>query len=493
MTREGAGAPTKDQLDKIGDLAKSLNVTYASTADIKDFADKNGARELLGAEKRGTPRAQTSEVLDTLDGMDLGALIPSTASIVDTAAGLAIGDVSGSTLTSGGEALKSLATMGLNVAAQGVALSNTDRANLAAATGVLGKLKVSTVIDTSMMALSTVLSTDYAALGDKVSVLGAQLAASDAKAAHASARELNGMLEPWVDMAAAANTELMPMVANMVAMIPDPTGGSKIAAEVMRILARVDIKRLAENVGLAQEVAWAVVQGNPAEAAKLVPIGIDIGMVGLQAVVGGLTGMPTQKTGTSAAAGDGGLLSLTSELMDSVGGAGGVQNVSQTGDLMDFGSFIASNVHTSSYTSETLVSNLNSVDYLAAYFVVQLGGGKSGSSSPTPTSTAPKTGTGSSRPSTTTTTTSGSSEGSRPTGSPSTTARPRRPAPTRWPTRPRSKSQADPSTEKATPPVSGGVAFSVCVDSLDGDGESGRRFANCRRSARADSPPLVAG
>ncbi|OUS97242.1 hypothetical protein CA951_02535 [Rhodococcus sp. NCIMB 12038] len=391
LTRDGAGAPTKDQLDKIGDLAKSLNATYTSTADIKDFADKNGARELLGAEKRGTPGAQTSEVLDTLDGVDLSALIANTASIADTAAGLAGGDTSRDTLTGGGEALKSLATMGLNVASQGSALSNTDRANLTAATGVLGKLKVSTVIDTSMMALSTVLSTDYAAIGNKVSALAAQLAASDAKAAHASARELNGMLEPWVDMAAAANTELMPMVANMVALIPDPTGASKIAAEVMRILAQVDIKRLAENVGLAQEVAWSVVQGNPAEAARLVPIGVDIGMVGLQAVLGGLMGTPVEKTGASAAAGNGDLLSLTSQLFDSVGGASGVQDVSQlTGDLMDFGSFIASNVHTSSYTSETLVSNLNSVDYLAAYFVVQLGGGKSASSTPTPTSTEPK-------------------------------------------------------------------------------------------------------
>ncbi|MET3959819.1 hypothetical protein ABIE52_006754 [Rhodococcus sp. OAS809] len=383
LTRDGASTPTKDQLGKIGDLAKSLNTTYASTADIKDFADKNGTRELLGAEKKGTPGAQTSDVLAMLDGVDLNSLISSTASIADTAAGLAAGDVSGSSLASGGEALKSLATMGLNVASEGEALSNTDRSNLTAATGVLGKLKISTVVDTSMMALSTVLSTDFPAILDKVGLLGAQLAAMDAKAAHVTAGELNTMLEPWVDLAAAATTDVMPMAANMVALIPDPTGTSKIAAEVMKVLAKVDVKRLANNVGQAQEVAWSVVEGNPADAVKLVPIGIDMGMVGLQSVAGGLLGTPVEKTGTSAATGDGDLLTMTSQLIDSVGGAGGVQNIGQlTGDLMDFNSFIASNVHTTSYTSKALVGNLNSVDYLAAYFVVQLGGGASATSAP---------------------------------------------------------------------------------------------------------------
>lgn len=405
LTREGAAVPTKDQLDKIGDLAKSLNTTYTSTADIKDFADKNGTREILGEEKKGTPGAQTADVLATLDGLDLDALISNTASIANTVTGLAAGDVSSSTLSGGGEALKSLATMGLNVASQGEALSNTDRANLTAATGVLGKLKVSTVIDTSMMALSTVLSTDYAAIVDKVGLLGAQLAATDAKAAHVTAGQLNTMLEPWVDLAAAATTDVMPMAANMVAMIPDPTGTAKIAAEVMKVLAKVDIKRLADNVGQAQEVAWAVAEGNPAEAAKLVPIGIDIGMVGLQSVTSGLLGAPVEKTGISAASGSGDLLSMTSELIDSVGGAGGIQNIGQlTGDLMDFNSFIASNVHTTSYTSKTLVGNLNSVDYLAAYFVVQLGGGSAATTTPSGAATTTPTTTPKGRSTTVTTT-----------------------------------------------------------------------------------------
>lgn len=395
LVREGAGPPTKDQLDKIVDLAMSLNGTYSSTADIKDFADKNGTRELLDAEKKGTPGAQTSDVLATLDSMDLGALISSTASIASTAASLAAGDTSGSTLVGGGEALKSLATMGLTVASQGAALSNTDRANLTAANGVLGKLKISTVVETSMMALSTVLATDYAALVEKVSLFGAQLAAQDAKAAHVTAGELNNILEPWVDLVAAGTTNVMPMAASMVAMIPDPSGVSKIAAEVMKVLAQVDVKRLAENVGLAQEVAWAVIEGNPAAAAQLVPIGIDIGAVGLQAVAGGLLGTSVEKTGNSAAAGGGDLLSMTSQLIEGMDGAGGLQDIGQlTGDLVDFGSFVASNVHTTSYTSEPLVANLNSVEYLAAYFVVQLGGETSGSGSPA--STLPRTDTGSS-------------------------------------------------------------------------------------------------
>lgn len=391
LTRDGAALPSKDQLDKIGQLAGSLNSTYSSTAKIKSFADANGTRELLAAEKTGTPGAQTSDVLSTLDGVDLGALISNTASIAETVAGLSAGDTSTGTLTGGGEALKSLATMGLNVASQGEALTSLDRSNLTAATGVLGELKISTVIDTAMMTLTTVLSTDFAAIAEKVTALGAQLAAMDAKGAHASAGDLNTMLEPWVDLAAAGNTNVMPMAASMVELIPDPSGGTKIAAEVMRVLAKVDVKRLADNVGQAQEVAWSVVEGNPAEAVKLVPIGIDIGMVGLQSVLGGVMGTPVEKTGTSAvSAGGGDLVSMTSQLVDSVGGAGGIDTIGQfAGDMMDFGSFIASNVHTSAYTSKTLVGNLNSVDYMAEYFVVQLGGKSDTGKTTTPRTTAP--------------------------------------------------------------------------------------------------------
>ncbi|WP_171014229.1 cutinase family protein [Gordonia sp. GAMMA] len=373
LTREGADTPSKDQLNKIGELAASLNKTYSSTADIKNFADKNGARTLLTAEKKGTPGAQTADVLDTLDGVDLGSLISNTASIAETTAGLAGGDMS--SLSTGGEALKNLATMGLTVASESEAVSSTDRSNLAAATGVLGSLKVSTVIDTSLMALTTVLSTDYQGIFDKVVLLGSQLAAMDANAAHTSARELNVLLEPWVDLAASANTDIMPMAADMVAMIPDPYGVSAIASQVMRVLAQVDIKRLADNVGLAQEVAWSVVKGNPAEAIKLVPIGLDIGSVGVQSVLGGLLGRPVEKTGTSAVSGD--LLNMTSKLAQSVGGAQNMEDLGQLAtDAVDFSSFIASNVHTSAYTSKDLVGNLNSVEYMAKYLIVQLGGGQ---------------------------------------------------------------------------------------------------------------------
>ncbi|PZU04623.1 MAG: hypothetical protein DI630_00475 [Gordonia sp. (in: high G+C Gram-positive bacteria)] len=392
LTREGAEVPTKDQLDKIGELATSLNKTYSSTADIKGFADTNGSRELLAAEKTGTPGAQTSDVLDTLDGVDLNALISNTASIADTVSGLTSGDVNSAGLAEGGEALKSLATMGLTVASEGEALSNTERSNLTAATGVLGELKISSVINTSMMALTTVLSTDYAAILDKVTLLGGQLAAADAKAAHQTAGELNNMLEPWVDLAAAGNTDVMPMAANMVELIPDPSGSTKIAAQVMRVLAKVDIKRLADNVGLAQEVAWSVVEGNPAEAIKLVPIGIDIGTVGLQSVLGGLLGTPVTKTGSSSVGGSEDLVSMTTALTESLGAAGGVENIGQLGgDVMEFGSFIASNVHTSAYTSEALVGSLNSVEYMAEYFVVQLGGGADATTTTPDTTTTTRT------------------------------------------------------------------------------------------------------
>ncbi len=92
----------------------------------------------------------------------------------------------------------------------------------------------------------------------------------------------------------------------------------------------------------------------------------------------------------SAVGGD--LVSMTSQLVNSVGGAGGIDTIGKfAGDMMDFGSFIASGVHTSAYTSKTLVGNLNSVDYMAEYFIVQLGGKSDTKTTTTPRTTAPAT------------------------------------------------------------------------------------------------------
>lgn len=380
LNRDGS-APTGDQLNKIASLATDLNQTYSSTADIKKFADDNGVTEQLGQAKSGTPDNQTAQVLDALGGMDLNSLISNTASIAQTASGLASGDLSSGNLSGGGEAIKSLATMGMEVASQSGALNSVDSSNLAAATGVLGKLKVSSVVDTALTGVSTVLTTDFQGIIDKVTVLGQQLTALDAKAAHVTAGELNNMMAPWVELADMANTSLMPMAADMVGMIPDPQGYALIASQVMKVIGQVDIKRLADNVGKAQEVAWGVVEGHPEQLVNLAPIALDLGTVGLQSVTSGLLGTSANKTGVSAA-GELNLGGLSTQLTSALGDGGvDLNDLSQlVNDGIDFSSFLASGAHTSAYTTKSLIGDMSAVEYIAEYFAVQLGNRSSGSS-----------------------------------------------------------------------------------------------------------------
>ena len=395
--QQAGSKPSKQDLDRVSSLATDLNKTYSSTKDISDFADKNGATAQLNSETDGTPGKQTAGVLSTLKGMDLSGMANDTASIANTATAMSNqdgqnGGGSGSNgaalsgaLGSGGDALGSMATSAMNVAAGSGALNSTDSANLSTASSVLGQLKISTVVNTALSGATTVLSTDYMGIANTVQVMAGDIQRLDAKATHTDADKLMKMLQPWVDFADSANTDLMPMAATMLGMIPDPYGACAIASMVMKVMSQVDIKRLADNVEKAIDVSFSVLEGHPEAAVNLVPIGVDLGMVGLQAVSSGLLGIGGQaKTGQSAAQGIGGgqdLVSLSNQLTSSLGGTNW-ENVGQLAtDGIDFGSFIASGAHTSSYTSKPMVAGLSGIDYIAQYFIVQLSGVAGGSSS----------------------------------------------------------------------------------------------------------------
>ena len=385
--------PTGQDFTRIAGLADSLNKTYSTSQDVSKFAADNGADSLLDSQKAGTPGKSAAGVLDSLNGMNLGQLSSDTASMASTANQLAGDSSTASALSNSGELVKSLADKGLSVAAGSSALSATDQANLSTASGVLGQLKVSTVVNTALNGVTTILSTDYQGIAAKINDLGGALQRMDAKAAHADSDTILDKLQPWVDLADSANTNVMPMAAAMIGMIPDPYGACAIASMIMKVMAQIDIKRIVDNVRKAMDVAWTVLEGHPEAAVNLVPIGVDLGVTGVQALSNGLLGSGGAKTGASSAQGVGGgqdLVSMADQLTQSLGGV----NVDDLGQLatdgVDFSSFIASGAHTSSYTNKPLVQGMNGVDYIAAYFTVQLGGSINGQN--TGAATAPTTG-----------------------------------------------------------------------------------------------------
>ena len=131
----------------------------------------------------------------------------------------------------------------------------------------------------------------------------ARIAAADIDGSHRIAGELNNLFRPLVAMAAQIDFKA---ASQVLAMIPDPYGYSQIAAMVLSIIGNVDIVRLANDIGQAQEVAWAALK-NPTALAGLIPIGLDIASVASGMLTGTaaktdpqLLGQPTEVSSQTA-------------------------------------------------------------------------------------------------------------------------------------------------------------------------------------------------
>lgn len=388
---ESGKAPTKDQVDEIGSLAKSLNSTYAAVEDTSDFAKTSGADKTLSDATSGTPEKATSSVLDAVGKTDMGALTSDTGAIADSASSLSkslsSGDAGG-VLTQGGDMFKDLALKAADVASQSDSLNSVDRSNLTAATGVLSTLKVSTVVDTGMMALTVGASTDYQGIFNDITTMIAQIQdvathggdVAYIKKVYETSQDLLDKIEPWVDLADSANAKIMPMAASMVAAVPDPQGISQIASMVMTLLSQVDIKAIWNTARSAYDITGQVIDGKPEALLGLAPLGLNLVSIG----VGALTGQGgSDATAGRGAGASGPGLGGGGDLASLVGKLGAPQDFTQLAtDGLDFMSFLHSGAHTSAYTNKKMVGNMSGVDYIGKYFIAQLRGEQeSGSSS----------------------------------------------------------------------------------------------------------------
>ncbi len=167
-----------------------------------------------------------------------------------------------------------------------------------AAPGVADGLDPSQIIEqvTAVLSRLAEFAADVPAIGNDLAQVPGLVATGNLAGMHQVAGDLNNRFAPLVEAAGEVDLHLVSRALTLAAPL-DTSGWTAIAAQVVGILANVDIGRIATDVGHAQEIAWGAVEkltsGDPGGAA--------LAMTGLAPVAADLV-----STTASALTGDGG-------------------------------------------------------------------------------------------------------------------------------------------------------------------------------------------
>ncbi|KIA60833.1 cutinase family protein [Nocardia vulneris] len=121
---------------------------------------------------------------------------------------------------------------------------------------------------------------------DDLAQLPNRVLAGDIAGAHQLAGDLNTQFEPLVTMAGKVDLHLVAQALSMAAPL-DSSGTTATAAQIVDILARVDIARVARDAGIAQELTWRAVS----KVSSGDPLGAGLEMIGLIPVAADLAGV----------------------------------------------------------------------------------------------------------------------------------------------------------------------------------------------------------
>ncbi|WP_067885720.1 cutinase family protein [Nocardia vaccinii] len=166
----------------------------------------------------------------------------------------------------------------------------------------------------NVLAGMTSLAANLPAIGGDLVALPQRLAALDVPGTHQLAGDLNNQFRPLVTMASQVDLHLIARILTIVAPA-DTSGITSAAAQIVDILAGVDINRVATDLGTAQETAWAAVQklttgdvlGAGAVLTGLLPVAADLAQVAANALTGStaapLAALTPTSTGASANSG----------------------------------------------------------------------------------------------------------------------------------------------------------------------------------------------
>lgn len=363
----------------VAESATSLLGTLSPLADLLGSGAANPAStSQLSSAPAGTPENAASQVLANANGSDLSGALSAVTKIADTATQLA---GSGKTsLAPTSPEVGALSTTAATLGNQVAPLATTPTDVLGQASSVLSVLKPQVVVNQVLNVATGVTSINYQAILNDLTLLPQKIAALDVAGAHLIAGDLNNQFAPLVKMAAGVDLK---WISQILSVIPDPSGSAQIAAVVCNILSGVDIVRIANNVGQIQEIAWAVLEGNPAALAGLLPIGLDLA----SAATGMLTGKATKTDAsllgkTSAAsvsatqitgqAQNMDLSGLTSSLTTMAGSQGAEDLATLVGQGLEAASFYTSGAHTNYGELTVDNSGRSALQWLSDWFGIQI-------------------------------------------------------------------------------------------------------------------------
>ncbi|WP_280255704.1 cutinase family protein [Nocardia wallacei] len=164
-----------------------------------------------------------------------------------------------------------------------------------AAVGSLDGLDPSAVVDQVVTVLAglTGFAANVPAILGALAQLPGLIASGNIPGLHQVSGELNTRFAPLVQMAAGIDLHLVARALTLAAPL-DPSGWTGLAAQIIALVANVDIGRLATDIGQAQEIAWhaleTLTRGDPAGAALtltgLLPIAADLAATAASALTG---------------------------------------------------------------------------------------------------------------------------------------------------------------------------------------------------------------
>ncbi|MEV0538410.1 cutinase family protein [Nocardia salmonicida] len=181
-----------------------------------------------------------------------------------------------------------------------VPTTTTSTPTTTAGTASTGQLSVSQVLAQVVTVLNGLASftANVPAIVTDLAQLPGLLAASDVVGLHRVSGDLNNQFNPLVELADGLDLRLVARALKLAAPL-DTTGVALIAAEIVGVLAGLDISRIATDIGQAQEIAWtaaeSLAKGDPVAAflaiTGLAPIAADLLSATASAFTG--TGFPT--------------------------------------------------------------------------------------------------------------------------------------------------------------------------------------------------------
>lgn len=349
----------------VGAGASSVAGTLSPLQDVATFAQENpGAAEALKTAPAGSPEASAAKVLETAGQIDLVGAISSAASLANSASQILAGGAA-TQGTTGTSPRDTLAPRAEQLATAAAPLAQLDTSTLTQGLSILKLLKPNTIIKQVTNVGTGVAQTagNMPQILDSFVKLPGAIAAGDIPGAHKLAGDINNLFSPVIKMAAGVDLGLVASVINAASVL-DPSGWTAIAGLIVGVLSNLDIIRIANDVGQAQEVLWRAVDklakgdllGAGAEMTGLAPVGIDLAA----AVAGMFTGAPkmdpsqlgntgavgTQSAALASSVGSGDLAGMASALTGIAGseGVGDLVDVARQG--MEVATFYASNAHT---------------------------------------------------------------------------------------------------------------------------------------------------